>query len=172
MAESSTQSMTMAASPETIMDTIADFGAYPQWAASIKTVEILQTGANGRGSRVRFVLDAGLIKDTYELDYQWADDGLSVTWDLVSAQMQKAQHGSYLLRPTAGRTGESGTAGRTGESGTAGRTGESGTADLTEVTYSLSVDLSIPLIGPLRRKAERTIMDTALKELRKRVEAA
>ncbi|HEY7814753.1 MAG TPA: SRPBCC family protein [Nakamurella sp.] len=163
MAESSTQSMTMAASPETIMDTIADFGAYPQWAASIKTVEILQTGANGRGSRVRFVLDAGLIKDTYELDYQWADDGLSVTWDLVSAQMQKAQHGSYLLRPTAGRTGES---------GTAGRTGESGTADLTEVTYSLSVDLSIPLIGPLRRKAERTIMDTALKELRKRVEAA
>ena len=155
--------MTMAASPETIMDTIADFGAYPQWAASIKTVEILQTGANGRGSRVRFVLDAGLIKDTYELDYQWADDGLSVTWDLVSAQMQKAQHGSYLLRPTAGRTGES---------GTAGRTGESGTADLTEVTYSLSVDLSIPLIGPLRRKAERTIMDTALKELRKRVEAA
>ena len=77
--------------------------------------------------------------------------------------MQKAQHGSYLLRPTAGRTGES---------GTAGRTGESGTADLTEVTYSLSVDLTIPLIGPLRRKAERTIMDTALKELRKRVEAA
>ncbi len=146
--------MTMAASPETIMDTIADFGAYPQWAASIKTVEILQTGANGRGSRVRFVLDAGLIKDTYELDYQWADDGLSVTWDLVSAQMQKAQHGSYLLRPPLGRTGES------------------GTADLTEVTYSLSVDLSIPLIGPLRRKAERTIMDTALKELRKRVEAA
>ena len=137
--------MTMAASPETIMDTIADFGAYPQWAASIKTVEILQTGANGRGSRVRFVLDAGLIKDTYELDYQWADDGLSVTWDLVSAQMQKAQHGSYLLRPTS---------------------------EATEVTYSLSVDLTIPLIGPLRRKAERTIMDTALKELRKRVEAA
>jgi hypothetical protein len=52
----------------------------------------------------------------------------------------------------------------------AGRTGESRAE--TEVTYSLAVDLTIPLIGPLRRKAERTIMDTALKELRKRVEAA
>jgi hypothetical protein len=105
-------------------------------------------------------LDAGLIKDTYELDYQWANDGLSVTWDLVSGQIQKAQHGSYLLRPLAGRTGESGTA------------SESGPPGATEVTYSLSVDLTIPLIGPLRRKAERQIMDTALKELRKRVEAA
>lgn len=146
--------MTMAARPETIMDTIADFGAYPEWAGSIKSAEVLETGPRGRASRVRFVLDAGLIKDTYELGYQWAPDGLSVTWDLVSGQLQKSQHGSYLLRPLAGRTGES-----------------SAGAE-TEVTYSLAVDLTIPLIGPLRRKAERTIMDTALKELRKRVEAA
>lgn len=147
--------MTMGASPETIMDTIADFTAYPEWAASIKTAEVLETGPNGRARRVRFILDAGLIKDTYELDYQWSDDGLSVTWDLVSGQMQKSQHGSYLLRPLSSRNGESDAAGVQ-----------------TEVTYSLAVDLTIPLIGPLRRKAERTIMDTALKELRKRVEAA
>jgi hypothetical protein len=157
MAESSTQSMTMAASPKAIMDTIADFDAYPDWTASIKTAEVLEAGTDGRAKRVRFTLDAGLIKDTYELDYQWAGDGLSVTWDLVAGQIQKAQHGSYVLRPVGSA---------------AGRSGESGTAETTEVTYSLSVDLSIPLIGPLRRKAERTIMDTALKELRRRVEAA
>jgi len=29
----------------------------------------------------------------------------------------------------------------------------------------------VPMIGVLRRKAERVILDTALKELRKRVEA-
>src|SRR5262249_47246228 len=130
MADSSTQSMTMAASPQVIMDTIADFAAYPEWAGSIKTVEVLEPGPNGRARRVRFILDAGLIKDTYELDYQWADDGLSVTWDLVTGQIQKAQHGSYLLRSSGAET---------------------------EVTYSLAVDLTIPLIGPLRRKAERTI---------------
>jgi hypothetical protein len=33
------------------------------------------------------------------------------------------------------------------------------------------VDLAVPMIGMLRRKAERVILDTALKELRKRVEA-
>ena len=144
MAESSTQSLTMAASPAAIMATIADFPAYPDWVGAMKSVDVLESGPDGRASRVRFVLDAGLIKDTYELDYQWAVDGLSVSWDLVSGSVQKSQHGSYLLRP-AGAT--------------------------TEVTYTLAVELSIPLIGPLRRKAERTIMDTALKELRKRVEA-
>jgi hypothetical protein len=38
------------------------------------------------------------------------------------------------------------------------------------VTYSLAVDLAVPMIGVLRRRAEKQIMDTALKELRKRVE--
>jgi hypothetical protein len=37
--------------------------------------------------------------------------------------------------------------------------------------YTLSVDLGIPLLGSLRRKAERVVMDTALKELKRRVEA-
>ena len=40
----------------------------------------------------------------------------------------------------------------------------------TEVTYQLSVDLSIPMIGMLKRKGEKVIIDTALKELKKRVE--
>ena len=59
--------------------------------------------------------------------------------------MQKAQHGSYTLDPSS---------------------------EGTEVTYSLSVDLSIPMLGMLKRKAERVVMDTALKELKKRVESA
>jgi hypothetical protein len=41
----------------------------------------------------------------------------------------------------------------------------------THVTYSLTVDLSIPMLGLLKRKAERVVMDTALKELKKRVES-
>jgi hypothetical protein len=39
------------------------------------------------------------------------------------------------------------------------------------VTYSLTVDLAIPMIGMIKRKAEKIIMDTALKELKRRVEA-
>ena len=38
------------------------------------------------------------------------------------------------------------------------------------MTYTLAVDLAIPMLGLLKRKAERIVMDTALKELKKRVE--
>jgi len=145
MADSSTQSLSMPAEPAAIMAVIADFAAYPEWTGAVKKVEVTNPGSGDRARRVRFGLDAGIIKDTYELEYTWAADGLSVSWELVVGQMQKAQHGSYLLRATPGGT---------------------------EVTYSLTVQLNVPLIGPLRRKAERTIMDTALKELRKRVENA
>jgi hypothetical protein len=44
------------------------------------------------------------------------------------------------------------------------------TADGTEVTYELAVDVRIPMIGMLKRKAEKMIIDTALKELKKRAE--
>ena len=121
MADSSTQSLTMNADAAAIMDVIADFAAYPEWTGAVKKVEVTDPGPGARAKRVKFGLDAGLIKDTYELEYTWSPDGLGVTWDLV---------------------------------------------------IGLAVQLNVPLIGPLRRKAERTIMDTALKELRKRVEGA
>ena len=139
----------MSAEPSAIMDVIADFAAYPEWTGAVKKAEVTDAGLDGRAKRVKFGLDAGLIKDTYELEYTWRSDGLAVSWDLVSGQLQKSQHGSYTLRRVA-----------------------DGAGNLTEVTYSLTVALNVPLVGPLRRKAERTIMDTALKELRKRVETA
>jgi hypothetical protein len=143
MADSSTQSLTMNAPPDAIMDVIAAFEEYPEWTGAVKEVTITDPGDGHRAKRVKFGLDAGLVKDRYELEYTWAADGLSVSWDLVLGQMQKAQHGSYVLRPEG---------------------------SATEVTYTLSVQLNVPLIGVLRRKAERTIMDTALKELQRRVE--
>ena len=41
----------------------------------------------------------------------------------------------------------------------------------TEVTYRLAVDLDVPMLGMFKRKAEKMIMDTALKGLKKRVES-
>jgi uncharacterized membrane protein len=144
MADATSSSITIAAPPERVMAVIADFAAYPEWADQINTVEVLTPGADGRAERVRFTMDAGAIKDSYTLDYTWAPDGRSVSWTLVKGQIQKAQDGSYRL---AGR------------------------ADSTTVTYSLAVDLNIPMIGMLRRKAEKVIIDTALKGLKRRVEA-
>lgn len=151
MEDSSTQSLTIGAAPNDVMAVIADFAAYPQWADAIKQLVVTRPGPQ-RAERVRFTMDAGIIKDTYELEYTWAPDGLSVSWELLSGEMQKAQQGSYVLRPVAG-----------------GQDGQNG--PVTEVTYSLTVQLAIPLIGALRRKAERTIMNTALTQLRRRVES-
>lgn len=144
MADEATQSIVIGASPTAIMDVVADFPAYPEWSGAFRNAEVLEPGPGDRARRVRFELDAGVIKDEYVLDYEWADDDLSVQWELVSGRLQKAQRGSYVLEPAG---------------------------TLTKVTYHLSVELAIPVIGVLKRKAEHVIMDTALKELKRRVES-
>jgi hypothetical protein len=144
MADESTQSIVIDAPPARIMAVIADFAAYPEWTNAVKQVDVLTTGEDGRAEQVQFTLDAGPIKDVYTLSYEWFAQDRGVSWDLVKGQMQRAQKGSYVLEPKGG--------------------------DRTEVTYTLSVTLAIPLLGLLRRKAERVIMDTALKELKRRVE--
>ncbi len=151
MADATTSSITIAASPERVMEVIADFRAYPEWAEQVKTVEVLRPGGSDRAERVRFTMDAGPIKDSYTLDYDWAPDGRSVSWTLVKGQIQRAQTGSYQLLGDGEQAGE--------------QTGEQ-----TTVTYTLAVDLNIPMIGMLRRKAEKVIIDTALKGLKRRVE--
>ena len=143
MPDESTQSIEIAAPPSAVMAVIADFANYPVWAGSVKSTEITQPGDGPRARRVAFTLEAGPVRDQYELEYTWTADTL-VEWVLVSGQMMKAQHGRYELEPTA--TG-------------------------THVTYFLSVDLAIPMLGMLKRKAQRVVMDTALTALKKRVEA-
>ena len=144
MADATSSSIAIAAAPEQVMAVIADFEAYPQWADQVTSAEVLSEDGEGRAERVKFAMDAGPIKDKYTLDYTWAPDGRSVSWTLVKGQIQKAQKGSYVLDSDAGQT---------------------------TVTYSLAVDLNIPMIGMLRRKAEKVIIDTALKGLKKRVES-
>ncbi|ONI87244.1 cyclase [Saccharothrix sp. ALI-22-I] len=144
MADESTQSIVIDATPEEILAVIADFDAYPEWANGVKRTEVLETGSDGRAAQVRFNIDQGPIKDEYVLAYDaWSTDRIS--WRLVKGQMQKSQEGSYVLVPKG---------------------------DSTEVVYTLSVQLVVPMIGLFRRKAEKMIMDTALKELKRRVENA
>ena len=142
MADQSTQSIIVDAPAADVMAVIADFPSYPQWVASAKKVDVLETGPDGRAQRVHFVLDAGAVKDDYVLDYTWNGDR-AVSWTLVKGQMQKRQEGSYTLTERDGAT---------------------------EVTYAITIDLSIPMLGMIKRKAEKVILDTALKELKKRVE--
>lgn len=143
MADESTQSIEIAAAPAAVMAVIADFDNYPVWAGSVKQAVVTDPGTTGRARRVAFTLEAGPVRDQYELEYTWTEDRL-VEWTLVSGQMMRDQHGRYELVATAVGT---------------------------HVTYFLSVDLAIPMLGLLKRKAQRVVMDTALNSLRKRVES-
>ena len=142
MADQSTQSIVVSAPAADVMAVIADFPAYPQWVAAAKKVEVVKEGADGRAEQVHFVIDAGMIKDDYTLAYTW-DGDRRVSWTLVSSQLMKRQDGSYTLVESDGTT---------------------------EVTYAITIDINLPLLGMMKRKAEKVILDTALKELKKRVE--
>ncbi len=144
MAEQTTSSIVIAADPAAVMGVISDFEAYPSWAQGVKKAEPVEQGDDdGRPAEVYFELDASPIKDAYTLRYDWHGDD-SVTWTLVEGKMLRAMDGAYELDDQGGST---------------------------EVTYRLAVDISIPMIGMLRRKAEKVIIDTALKGLKKRVES-
>jgi ribosome-associated toxin RatA of RatAB toxin-antitoxin module len=128
---------------QSVMAVIADLEAYPEWSTAIKSVTVDETDSDGRGTTATFTLDAGVIKDTYTLAYDWQGDD-QVDWHLVEGRAMKAQEGTYQLREVDGGT---------------------------EVTYQLAVELAVPMLGMFKRKAEKMIMDTALKGLKKRVEA-
>jgi len=144
VADKTAQTIYIDADVSTVMDVIADIGSYPDWVAEYKETEVLESDEAGYPKVARLVLDAAVLKDSMVLAYEWPADRNSVTWSLVSSTLLKALDGAYRLVPKGSGT---------------------------EVTYELSVDLIIPMIGLLKRKAERRLTDTALKDLKKRAEA-
>ncbi|HEX3705263.1 MAG TPA: SRPBCC family protein [Mycobacteriales bacterium] len=143
MADEASSRIDIAAQPGEIMAVIADLEAYPKWSTGIKSATVEDSTPDGRPARATFVLDAGVIKDTYTLAYDWTGDD-RVEWHLVGGgTMLKSQQGSYTLKASGSGT---------------------------EVTYRLTVELKVPMLGMFKRKAEKVIIDTALKGLKKRVE--
>ena len=144
MADHTERSVIINADADEVMAVISDFEHYPEWVTAAREVEVIERDADGRAVQVRFVLDAGVLQDTYVLRYTWGSGGDEVSWVLVSSDLQKDQRGRYVLtRQVPGST---------------------------KVTYQLMVDLQVPMIGQLKRRAEKAITDAALNDLKKRVE--
>ena len=143
MSERTSSTITVDAASAEVMRVIAAVEEYPEWTGSVRSVDVLESGADGRPLEATFRLDAGAVRDTYTLRYTW-DGDREVSWTLVEAQILTSMNGCYRLTPISDKQ--------------------------TGVDYELTLDLKIPMIGLLRRKAEKVITDTALKELKKRVE--
>ena len=144
MAEQTSSSIVIDAPPAAVMDVIADFAAYPDWAKGVKQATVRAEGDGGRAQEVFFSLDVAPIKDEYTLAYKWNGDH-DVTWTLAEGKMLRALDGAYVLNDRGDGS--------------------------TEVTYRLALDVSIPLIGMIKRKGEKILIDTALKGLKQRVES-
>jgi hypothetical protein len=144
MADKTTSSTVIGVPRKDVMTVIADFAAYPRWATAVRSAEVLSQNADGRPSTVRFKLDAGVIKDSYVLGYDWDGDA-QVRWNLTQAgSVISEMSGGYTLADGGGST---------------------------EVTYELAVGIRIPMIGIVKRRAEKMIIDTALKGLKSRAES-
>lgn len=147
MADSSTQSIVIAAPPDRVTAVVCDFPRYPEWADAVKRVEVVEEYEDGFAAQVRFVLDASVMTDEYTLAYEYAEDISRIEWHLVApSRMQKTQNGSYDIEDNGDGT--------------------------STVTYTLEVELSVGMLGMFRRKAEKMIMDAALNHLKRRVETS
>jgi len=146
VAESTTSSIVIRATPKQIMDVIADVAVYPEWTPGVSEVEVLSIfdDEHERVAEARFVMDQAGIRDEHVYVYDW-DEHYEVRWHLREpGRMVRDLQGVYAT--------------------------EAVDDESTEVSYSLHVDVSIPMLGMMRRKAEKVITDTALKGLKRRVE--
>lgn len=143
MADSVSDKILINATPAEVMAVIQDIESYPQWG-DFTEVQVLSKNADGLAEDARFSLKTAIGSDTYEIHYTW-NGNESVSWTLnEQSSMLKVLNGTYALADKGGST---------------------------EVTYELEVDIKLPLMGFMKKKAGQTIVDTALKGLKKRVES-
>lgn len=144
MSERTEAEILISATPAAIMATIADIPSYPAWCPGVEVAVILDSYPDGRPREVEMVFDSGPIRDTHHYRYDsWSDR--EVRWHLTSGQTVIGLWGVYACHTIGPRE--------------------------TRVTYRLAMDLSVPIIGALRQRAEKAITHTALKGLKERVES-
>ncbi len=145
MSEGTFQTLEIDATAEDLYDVAADIGSYPEWATGVKEVEVLETTEDGKVERARFVLEGFVKEIEYTLRYTH-DRPNTLSWVAEEDSKDvKFLEGSYTFNPMDGAT---------------------------EVVYALTVEPSFTIPGFLRRQAEKQIVTTALRGLRKRVTGA
>ncbi len=142
MGQRVSDTVTIRATRQEIMDVILDLEAYPEWAEGMKQVEVTERDDQGRPVLARFVVDARVAEIDYVLRYDHSGDDL--TWQLERGEVVRQLDGRYRIDETDG---------------------------VAEVEYALEVDVTLPVPGFLKKRAAKVILDTGLRGLKQRVEA-
>ena len=134
----------MSATPERCYAVVTDIERYPEWAADIKQVTVDQRDAEGRPSVCTFRAAAFGRSTRYTLAYDYSDAPKVLAWRLTHGDITTKLDGSYEFEPVEGGT---------------------------EVTYHLDVELRVPIPGFIKMRAAGRVIQTALRELKSRVES-
>jgi ribosome-associated toxin RatA of RatAB toxin-antitoxin module len=140
MAITESREVVIEASPEVILDVIADLESLTEWSSAHQSSEVVEKGDDGRPTVARMKVKSAGITDEQVVAYTWGDN--TVSWTLVSASQQRSQDATYTLTPEGQRT---------------------------RVQFKLTVDPRVPLPGFVLKRVIRGSVDTATEGLRKRV---
>ncbi len=144
MSEGTVQNIDISAPIELVYDVAADLSLYPDWAQSVKAVDVLETDDDGLPNRASFRVDAMLKEISYELVYEHDVPNL-MSWTAIPGPDIEAMKGSYEFTETD----------------------DGGTS----VVYALQVETTLVIPGFLRKQAEKTLVSTALRGLKRRAES-
>lgn len=144
MAESASQTITIAAAPERVWTIATDFEQYPEWAKDVKDVIVRGRDDDGRPTEVEYRASALGRSTHYTLSYDYSQAPQVLTWQLLRGDIMRTIDGAYNFSSTP----------------------DGG----TEVRYDLAIELVVPLPGFVKRRAEVRILNT-VRELKTRAEA-
>ena len=144
MSEFSENSIVIESPIDQVRSLLFDLAEYPKWSTSIKSVQVLESDAQSRPTKVRISVDAGVLRDQVVLDYDWSMAPGELIFSLDDADLLTEMAGSYS-------------------------TVEAGEGE-TKVTYKLKVGLSMPVPSMMRQKAERATIDQVLNQLKSTLE--
>ena len=143
MLDQATETETIAASPQRCFDVAIDFERYPEWAHDVKEANVLERDAQGRAIKVEYRASALGRSTHYTLAYDYSQAPERLSWTLAEGDIMRVIDGAYDFSAEGGST---------------------------RVTYSLKIELIVPLPGFVKRRAEVRILHT-LKELKTRAES-
>jgi ribosome-associated toxin RatA of RatAB toxin-antitoxin module len=143
MSEKSTATVLIDAPLADIQEALFAVGAYPEWLSSVKKSEVLESDTSGRVLKAKLSIDAGMMKDRVTLDYDWSAAPLALSFSMDEADLLTQMDGTYTLKSID--------------------------EDTTQVTYELTVAVSLPVPSMMITKGQQQIIDAALKELASRV---
>jgi len=144
MAEFSKSTITIDAPINQVQEALFALDKYPEWSTQIKSAEAITRDDQGRITKVKMTIDAGMMKDRPTLDYDWSEAPSKLRFSLEDADLLTGMDGMYSIKTID--------------------------EDTTEVTYELEVSLSMPIPAMMRQKAEKATIDAALSQLKTHLE--